>query len=113
MCTSEHSVGCSRTAPSPRHNQQQVLLRLTNVRALRLLGHALRCTDGPIDWAPTRHDQLQPGCSQDPVKGRLIVLRLKRSGFRPQWLCLFTTLEESTQYPQEQLVRLYGLRWHV
>jgi len=109
----DRNFGVFRIVQAARHNQQQVLLRLTEVRAAKLLGRALRCTDQAIPWKPTRHDQLPPGLSQDPVQGRLSIVRLQRPGFRTQWLCLFTTLNDTAQYPLEELVRLYGMRWHV
>jgi hypothetical protein len=64
-----------------------------------------------VRWEPTRHDQLQPACSKEPLEGRLLVVRLQRKGFRSQQLCLFTTLP--ADYPLQELVRLYGLRWHI
>src|SRR5208283_2183809 len=85
----------------------------TDVRAIKLLGGALRNGDFAVQWQPTRHDKLQPGCAQDPVSGRLIIQRLERPGFRPQWLCLFTTLTDSAQYPAAELVQLYGQRWQI
>jgi hypothetical protein len=34
-------------------------------------------------------------------------------GFRPQWLCLFTTLTDPQAYPAPELVELYGRRWRI
>jgi hypothetical protein len=48
-----------------------------------------------------------------PIVGRLIYVRLERSGFRPVELYLFTTLLDASRYTVEKLVELYGLRWHV
>jgi len=90
-----------------------VLLRTTQTRARKLLGRSLGLGQHAVRWSPTRHDQLQPGCSKDPVDGQLLVLRIKRKGFRTQTLYLFTTLPKSAQYPVEELVNLYGLRWHI
>lgn len=91
----------------------QVLLRLTQARAVKLLGQPLRLGDHVLSWKPTRHTQRQPGLSTEPIPGRLLVVRLRRPGFRSQQLCLFTTLLDQQLYPLEELVRLYGLRWQV
>jgi hypothetical protein len=109
----DRNFGVFRIVQTARHVQKHVLLRMTNVRAAKLLGAVLRAGDFPVTWKPTRHDQLQSPCSTDPVQGRLIVQRLKCPGFRPQWLCLFTTLTDRVQYPPAELVKLYGLRWHI
>ena len=86
---------------------------MTDRRARRLLGRALRPGEHEVAWEPTRQDQLEPGSSKEPVKGRLLVLKLQRPGFRSQQLCLFTTLPNSAQFRFEELARLYGLRWHI
>ena len=109
----DRNFGIFRIVQTARHVHQHVLLRMTEARAKKLLGHALRVGDFAVTWKPTRHDQLQPGCSADPVQGRLIIARLAGPGFRPQWLCLFTTLTDPVQYPSVELVRLYGKRWHI
>jgi len=109
----DRNFGIFRIAQTARHVHQHVLLRMTAVRAVKLLGHALQPGDFPVTWKPSRHDQLQPGCSTDPVRGRLIIVRLKCPGSRPPWLCLFTTLTDPVQYPSQELVQLYGLRWHI
>ena len=91
----------------------RVLLRLSQTRARKLLGHSLGLGQHAVRWSPTPHDQLQPGCSKDPVAGQLLVVRIKRKGFRTQTLYLFITLPQSADYPVEELVSLYGLRWHI
>lgn len=109
----DRNFGVFRLAQTARHVHQQVLLRMTEARAVKLLGAALRAGDFQLSWNPTRQDQLQAGCSPEPVQGRLIIEYLQRPGFRPQWLCLFTTLTDRVEYPPAELVKLYGLRWHV
>lgn len=95
----------------------EVLLRLTQVRAGRLAGvcHAkLRSgLDLPIRWTPTRSDKIDPHSPIQAVPGRLIVLRIQRRGFRPQLLCLFTTLTDPHTYSTADLLDLYGVRWHA
>jgi hypothetical protein len=109
----DRNFGVFRIVQVARHVQQNVLLRMTDTRAAKLLGRPLSAGDFSLLWKPTRHDQLQPDCGADPVQGRLIVWRLERPGFRPQWLCLFTTLSDPVQYPSAELVKLYGQRWHI
>lgn len=109
----DRNFGIFRIVQTARQVHQQVLLRMTGVRAVKLLGHPLRVGDFQVTWKPTRHDQLQPGCSSDPVEGRLIIARLECPGFRQQWLCLFTTLTDPVAYPSQDLIKLYGGRWHI
>lgn len=109
----DRNFGVFRVAQAAREAGQQVLLRMTESRARKLLGRALAAGDHEVRWEPTRHDQLQPACSKEPLAGRLLVVRLQRQGFRSQGLCLFTTLPNTTDYSSQELVRLYGLRWHI
>jgi len=109
----DRNFGVFRVVQAAREAGQQVLLRLTDRRARKLLGRGLKVGQQALSWHPTAHDQLQPACSQEPVPGRLLVVRLQRAGFRSQRLCLFTTLPHTADYSLEELVRLYGLRWHI
>jgi len=107
----DRNFGIFRIAQAARGAGAQVLLRLTQSRARRLLGRSLRLGIFDAIWSPTRHDQQQEGCSRDPVQGRLIVVRVQRPGFRSQTLYLFTSLNAT--YPAQELVLLYGFRWHI
>lgn len=109
----DRNFGVFRIAQAARAVGAQVLLRMSQTRARRLLGRSLCLGQHSVLWSPTRHDQLQPGCRKDPVEGQLLVVRIKRRGFRTQLLYLFTTLPQSADYPVEELVSLYGLRWHI
>jgi hypothetical protein len=109
----DRNFGVFRVAQAARQAGQAVLLRMTDRRARKLLGRALRVGDHAVTGQPTRHDQLQPDCSREPLAGRLLIVRLQRKGFRAQRLCLFTTLPDTAEYPFEELVRLYGRRWHI
>jgi len=109
----DRNFGVFRIVQCARQANQQVLLRMTDTRAAKLLGRPLAAGDFPVSWTPSRHDQLQPHCPTDPVRGRLLITRLERPGFRPQWLCLFTTLADLKEYPAPELVELYGRRWHI
>jgi hypothetical protein len=109
----DRNFGVFRIVQAARSAGARVLLRMTQSRARKLLGRSLCLGQHAVRWSPTRHDQLQPGCSKDPVDGQLLVVRIKRKGFRTQTLYLFTTLPQSAEYPIEELVTLYGLRWHI
>jgi IS4 transposase len=87
---------------------------MTARRARRLCGHALTPgLDQAVCWTPSRHDQADPGLDRQPVHGRLLVLVVRRAGFRDEWFYLFTTLTDPALYPAEELLALYGVRWHV
>lgn len=110
----DRNFGVWRIARAAFQAQGHVLLRLTEVRARRLLGRALSDgLDEPVRWTPSRHDQADAGLARLPVDGRLVGVCLRRPGFRTQWLYLFTTLDDATLYPATELVARYGVRWHV
>jgi hypothetical protein len=109
----DRNFGIFRIAQAARAKGHTVLLRLTEARAAKLLARALRPGDHRVSWKPTAHDQLQPELSAESLPGRLLVVELKRRGFRSQRLCLFTTLLDSIQFPAQDLVELYGLRWRI
>jgi hypothetical protein len=109
----DRNFGVFRIVQTARAAGAQVLLRLTRSRARKLLGRPPTFGRHRVNWSPTRHDQLQPDCARDPVAGQLLVVRIKRKGFRAQTLYLFTTLPESVDYPLAEIVELYGWRWHI
>ena len=109
----DRNFGVFRIVQVAREAGQEVLLRLTERRARKLLGRALRTGQYPLEWKPSSQDQLEPGCSKNSVQGRLLIAKVHRKGFRSQSLCLFTTLPDTHDYRLEELVRLYGLRWHI
>jgi hypothetical protein len=109
----DRNFGIFLIAQSARAKGHQVLLRLTDVRAAKLLGRALSLGEHPLSWKATGQSQRQVSLSAEPIEGRLLVVRLQRPGFRDQQLCLFTTLLDRAEYPLEELVQLYGRRWQV
>lgn len=110
----DRNFGIFRIVQVAHQVKAHVLVRLTQVRARKLVQGALRAgREYAVAWAPSRHDQQEPKCASDPVAGRLLVERLHRSGFRPELLCLFTTLQDAQEYPAADLVQLYGVRWQV
>jgi len=109
----DRNFGVFRIVQCGRAAGAHTLVRLTDARARKLLGRALRPGDHALAWSPSRKDRLQPGCSAAPLPGRLLVAHVQPCGFRAQTLCLFTTLPSQADYPLAQLVGLYGLRWHI
>lgn len=105
------NFGIFRIAQAARTAGAEVLVRLTPRRARRLLGRTLKVGTHPVRWSPSPQDQPQPGSSVAPIPGRLLVVRLRRPGFRAQTLYLFTSL--NGRYPAAQLVTFYGWRWHI
>jgi hypothetical protein len=90
-----------------------VLLRMTNARAQRLAGQALPDgMDRPVVWKPSAEDRRShPDLPAEAcVMGRLIVRQVQPSnGEQPILLILFTTLPDAV----EEIVELYGKRWHI
>jgi len=110
----DRNFGVFSVVQAARHYGVWVVLRLTRQRARALSRRKMRSgEDIQVAWQPSAKDQLHPGMSAEPIEGRLIFVRLERKGFRPVELYLFTTLLEAERYTVEELVKLYGLRWHV
>ena len=110
----DRNFGVFRIVQVARQVGASVLVRLTQSRARKLAGKGLRAGRVYlVQWGPSRADQQQPGCSSAPVPGRLIVVRVHRQGFRAQVIYLFTDLLDEQKYPLQELVELYGARWHV
>jgi hypothetical protein len=108
------NFGIFRIVQVVHHVGAQALLRLTEVRARKLVAGPLRVgREYSVAWAPSRYDKQQPGCSSRPVAGRLLVVRVQRKGFRSQVLYLFTTLTDAEAFPMAELAELYAVRWQV
>ena len=107
----DRNFGVLWVAHEAHQRSLRVVLRLTDVRASKLLG-------GPISqegehrvvWKASRRDGGKhhhlPATAT--VEGRLIVTRVGR-GKSKQWLYLFATLDE----PAQEIVELYGRRWNI
>ncbi len=111
----DRNFGVWRVVRAAVQSGGHALVRLTEVRARRLFGkkHLPMRLDLALVWTPSSHDQLDPGLNKESVQGRLIIIRGRRPGFRPQTLYLFTTLTDPTAYPPKRLLELYGWRWQV
>ena len=95
----------------------QGLIRLTEARARKLVRENMAEwkaeMDLPVQWTPSRHDQVDAHLPPGPVAGRLLALRVHRPGFRSDTLYLFTTLRDPILYPAHELLELYAQRWQV
>jgi len=111
----DRNFGVWRVVRAAVQSGGHALMRLTKVRARKLLGEKRmpKFLDLPVHWTASSHDQVDPGLDQTPVAGRLIIIRACRPGFRTQTLYLFTTLTDQNLYPPERLLELYGRRWQV
>lgn len=110
----DRNFGIFSVAQAARHYGVWGVLRLTHQRARALAGRKMRSgEDLRVSWRPSAKDHLHPDMSAEPIEGRLIFVRLLRPGFRPVELYLFTTLLDAERYSIAELVKLYGLRWHV
>jgi len=111
----DRNFGVWRVVRAARQSGGHGLVRLTRVRARRLLGKKRlpRFLDLPCQWTPTAHDQVDEGLTKEAVAGRLIIIQAARPGFRPQALYLFTTLTDAQAYPPQRLLEMYGWRWQA
>lgn len=109
----DRNFGVFSVVERARHFRQDVLLRLTDSRARKLLGTRKLQEDQRIQWNCTRHDKLAADADRSTVHGRLIYAQVSRKGFRTQTLWLFTSLLDAHEYPPQRLIDWYGLRWNA
>jgi putative transposase len=93
--------------------QQQnlgVLLRLTDVRAKKLVGQIAQPGEYEVAWRASRWDggKRHHFDADMVIRGRLIAARVGR-GKSKKWLYLFTT----TSLPKEEVIAIYKLRWNI
>lgn len=107
----DRNFGILWTAYAAHQRGLAVVVRLTQVRARKLLGEPISQEgEHRVVWKASRWDggqkhRVPPGVA---VEGRLIAARIGR-GKSKQWLYLFTTLEA----PADQVVALYARRWNI
>lgn len=107
----DRNFGVFSMAYAAEERKHPVVLRLTDVRARKLVGDISQTGVYPVVWKPSRWDGKKQQRAWPPeaaVKGWLIAWRIGR-GKSKSWLYLFTTLELSA----EQVVKLYGRRWNI
>jgi hypothetical protein len=109
----DRNFGIWSTVAQAVRYQQDVLFRLTKVRAAKLCGGRPLPSgeERLIQWSASRHDQLPPGTPRCAISGRLIYLRCQKNG---SWIHLwfFTTLN-SKDYPLSLLLKWYAQRWQA
>lgn len=112
------NFGVYSVVQAAAHHNAEVLMRLTPVRFAALLRRLKQeplkiGEEREIEWTPSRSDQLAEGIEglAQPIRGRLIYVKLERKGFTDKDLCFFSTL--SSGFSVDDLVELYGQRWHV
>lgn len=115
----DRNFGSFRLVQIARAYHKHIVTRL-NARTARLLfktvglaGKLRSGADYRVAWAPQAWAQRELDLPTTPVEGRLIYVRLRRNGFRPIDLYLFTTLLDPVLYSLEEIVALYGWRWQA
>jgi hypothetical protein len=105
----DRNFGIFSMAWAAQQRGHPVLLRLTEVRAKKLLGRPLQAgLEETVIWRPSRFDRVAPELpAAAAVSGRLLICSCP--GAREPLLCLFTTL----RLPATDVASLYGLRWNV
>lgn len=98
--------GCCRFAATAQRAGHEVIVRVKEVNAKKFIG-VLEEEDGEVaaEW---KSDRARDGSSYT-VNGRFIWRSIRRKGFRPYRLVLFTT----AALPREVIVAQYELRWNV
>jgi hypothetical protein len=109
----DSNFGIWSVAAQARRHGQEVLVRLSKLRARKLYADTPLQSgeDRSVTWTPSRFDQAAPGLARTACGGRLLYLRLLKNGkYIDVWL--FTTLD-AQEYPLELLIRWYGQRWQA
>jgi len=109
----DRNFGVFSVAYAGQQSSHPVLLRMTALRARRLVRQDLRDgIDIPVVWEPSREERRRhPHLPADArVRGRLIVHRVQPDkGDTPFLLILFTTLECAVS----EILHLYRQRWNI
>lgn len=113
----DSNFGIWRVVRAAAQTHNHVVVRLTRQRAkAHAKAHKKKLQTGLdllMAWSPSEHDQVDQELKNEPVQGRLVVVRAYRPGFRVQLLFLFTTLTNHQEYPLSRLLDMYGLRWQA
>jgi hypothetical protein len=106
----DRNFGVFWVAYAAQQRNLGVVLRLTEVRARKLIGNVSQAGEHAVEWQATRWDggKQHRVAVGSTVTGRLIVARIGR-GKSKEWLYLFTTLD----LPAEEIVQLYARRWKI
>lgn len=106
----DRNFGIFAIAHSAHQKGQEVVVRMTEQRAKRMAKEPISQAGAyAVEWKPSDRERKKYGLQPDAViRGHLIAWRIGRGKSR-QWLYLFTTL----LLAPEQVVELYGKRWHI
>jgi hypothetical protein len=106
----DRNFGVFWVAWAAQQRNLKVVLRLTDVRARKLVGTIPQPGEYPVVWKASRWDGGKNHRFADDtvVTGRVIAVRIGR-GKSKQWLYLFTT----TALSVSDVVALYGRRWNI
>ena len=106
----DRNFGTFAVAHAAHQKGHAVVVRMTSSRAKCLVGAPIhRQGVYPVEWKASPREQKKHGkLPTDAIRGWLIAWRVGR-GKSKQWLYLFTTLP----LPPEEVVALYGKRWHI
>ena len=110
----DENFGVFSVAQGARHYSQHVVFRLTQKRANKIAKCVVRPGDDiTVKWKPSRHDKLNDGMSEKAIRGRVLCVRIQLDTGLYEDIFLFTTLIDRTVYTPEELIALYGFRWHA
>lgn len=120
LYVADRGFGIYRTVQVAAYYGQHLLLRLDARHVPTLLGHpggglpvAASGREWPICWGYRPQVACEADLPCPAVPGRVLYVQVRRRGFRPQPLYLFTTLADPQMAPLAELVALYLSRWQV
>ena len=113
----DRAFGVYRVAQVAKAYGKKVLVRLEKRTARRLIKLS-SCSlssgqETQVKWKPETTTKVEPGQPTDAIIGRVIYVQLRRQGFRPIDLYLFTDMMDEKIYSIKELVELYDIRWQV
>jgi putative transposase len=110
LIVGDRNFGVFSIAYAAQQRGLEVLVRLTQVRAQKLVGTICRPESyEEVVWKPSAEERRKHRLPEDAaVAGRVIAAHIGR-GISKTWLFLFTTSRRAAQ----ELVALYGQRWNI
>ncbi len=110
----DENFGVFSVAQAARHHLQHVVFRLMQKRANNIAKQVAQPGDDiAVKWKPSPHDKLNEGMSEEPISGRVLCIRVQLADGLYEDIFLFTTLTDRAVYTPEELIKLYGFRWHA
>ncbi|MBO1348856.1 MAG: IS4 family transposase [Hormoscilla sp. GUM202] len=114
----DRAFGVYRVVQVAKFYGKKVLVRLEQRTAHKLLktsqkGSLYSGQDSQVIWKAEPTTKVEPGLEKYPLTGRIIYVQLRKKGFRPVDLYLFTNLMAPEVYSINELIELSGQRWEV